>query len=150
MRKLDLALLLMAFSTLVAADVTVKEPWARGTVVGQTASGAFMELTASENAALLEASSPVAGVVEVHEMSLDNGVMKMRAVPRLDLPAGKPVTLRPGGYHIMLMDLKKQLKKGESVPLTLRIEGKDKKLSTIEVKAEVRELTAPPMLDHKH
>jgi copper(I)-binding protein len=109
-----------------------------------------MELTASENAALLEASSPVAGVVEVHEMSLDNGVMKMRAVPRLDLPAGKPVTLRPGGYHIMLMDLKKQLKKGESVPLTLRIEGKDKKLSTIEVKAEVRELTAPPMLEHKH
>jgi copper(I)-binding protein len=150
MRKLDLALLLMAFSTLAAAGVTVKEPWARGTVVGQTASGAFMELTASENAALLEASSPVAGVVEVHEMSLDNGVMKMRAVPRLDLPAGKPVTLRPGGYHIMLMDLKKQLKKGESVPLTLRIEGKDKKLSTIEVKAEVRELTAPPMLDHKH
>ncbi|MFA7281300.1 MAG: copper chaperone PCu(A)C [Sterolibacterium sp.] len=150
MRKLDLVLLLMAFSTLAVAGVTVKEPWARGTVVGQTASGAFMELTASENAALLEASSPVAGVVEVHEMSLDNGVMKMRAVPRLDLPAGKPVTLKPGGYHIMLMDLKKQLKKGESVPLTLKIEGKDKKVSSIEVKAEVRELTAPPMLEHKH
>ncbi|MBI5923402.1 MAG: copper chaperone PCu(A)C [Betaproteobacteria bacterium] len=150
MRKLDLALLLMAFSTLAAADVAVREPWARGTVVGQTASGAFMELTASESAALLEVSSPIAGVVEVHEMSLDNGVMKMRAVPRLDLPAGKSVTLRPGGYHIMLMDLKKQLKKGESVPLTLKIEGKDKKVSSIEVKAEVRELTTPPMLEHKH
>lgn len=141
----------MAFSALAAADVTVKEPWVRSTVVGQTASGAFMELTSSESATLLEATSPVAGVVEVHEMSLDNGVMKMRAVPRLDLPAGKPVTLRPGGYHIMLMDLKKQLKKGDSLPLKLKIEGKDKKVSTIDVKAEVRDLTEPPMLhEHKH
>ena len=81
---------------------------------------------------------------------MDNGVMKMRAMSRLDLPAGKAVTLKPGSYHIMLMDLKQPLKKGDSVPLTLKVEGKDKKLSTLEVKAEVRELTAPPVMDHKH
>jgi len=150
MRKTDLALLLIVFNTLAWADVTVKDPWARGTVAGQTASGAFLELQSSENATLIGVSSPVAGVVEVHEMSMDNGVMKMRAIPRLDLPAGKTVALKPGGYHIMLMDLKKPLKKGESVPLTLKVEGKDKKLGTLEVQAEIRELTQPPMHEHKH
>ena len=151
MRKTELAFaLLLVFNTLAWADVTVKDPWARGTVVGQTASGAFLELQSSENAALIDVSSPVAGVVEVHEMSMDNGVMKMRALPKLDLPAGKAVALKPGGYHIMLMDLKKPMLKGETIPLTLKIEGKDKKVSTIEVKAEVRELTAPPIMEHKH
>jgi len=133
-----------------AQGVTAKDAWVRGTVAGQTATGAFLELKASEHAALLSVSSPIAGTVEVHEMSMDKGVMKMRAISRLDLPAGKAVALKPGSYHIMLMDLKQALKKGDSVPLTLKIEGKDKKLSTLEVKAEVRELTAPPMMDHKH
>jgi hypothetical protein len=148
--KTVLVLLLMAINTLAWAEVTVKNPWARGTVVGQTASGAFLELQSSDNATLVGAASPVAGVVEVHEMSMDNGVMKMRAIPRLDLPAGKTVALKPGGYHIMLMDLKKPLKKGESLPLTLKFEGQNKKTSTIEVKAEVRDLTEPPMHEHKH
>ena len=150
MSKISFAFVLLTFSTLTLADVSVSDAWVRGTVAGQTATGAFMELKASENAALLSVSSPVAGTVEVHEMSMDNGVMKMRAMPRLDLPAGKAVTLKPGSYHIMLMDLKQPLKKGDSVPLTLKVEGKDKKLSTLEVKAEVRELTAPPVMDHKH
>lgn len=133
-----------------AQGVSVSDAWVRGTVAGQMATGAFMELKASENAALLSASSPVAGVVEVHEMTMDKGVMKMRAMPRLELPAGKSVALKPGSYHIMLMDLKQPLKKGDSVPLTLKVEGRDKKLSTLEVKAEVRDLTTPPMMEHKH
>lgn len=133
-----------------AQSVTAKDAWVRGTVAGQMATGAFMELKASENAALLSVSSPVAGTVEVHEMSMDKGVMKMRAVPKLELPAGKAITLKPGGYHIMLMDLKQPLKKGDSVPLTLKVESKDKKLSTLDVKAEVRDLTAPPAMEHKH
>ena len=150
MRKTGVALALMIIGSLAWADVAVKDPWVRGTVAGQTATGAFMELQASDDARLMGVSSPAAGIVEVHEMSMDNGVMKMRALPKLDLPAGKAVALKPGGYHIMLMDLKRPLLKGESVPLTLKVEGKDKKLSTIEVKAEVRELTAPPMMDHQH
>ena len=148
MRKTDLAVLLTVFNTLAWAEVTVKNPWARGTVAGQTASGAFLELQSSADATLIGVASPAAGVVEVHEMRMDNGVMKMRAIPRLDLPAGKTVALKPGGYHIMLMDLRKPLTKGEILPLTLKVEGKDKKLVSVEVKAAVRELTEPPMHEH--
>lgn len=153
--QLTAALLTLASATAVAADVDVKTPWVRGTVSGQQATGAFMEITSKSGAAIIGASSPVAGVTEVHEMKMDGGVMKMRAVARLDLPAGKPVKLQPGGYHVMLMDLKQPLKKGDLVPLTLKFEGKDKSVETIEVKAEVRDLTtaAPPAAaahDHKH
>ncbi len=153
--QLTAALLTLASATAVAADVDVKTPWVRGTVSGQQATGAFMEITSKSGAAIIGASSPVAGVTEVHEMKMDGGVMKMRAVARLDLPAGKPVKLQPGGYHVMLMDLKQPLKKGDLVPLTLKFEGKDKSVETIEVKAEVRDLTttAPPATaahDHKH
>jgi copper(I)-binding protein len=101
------------------AQVTVKDPWVRATVSQQKATGAFMQLTAAQDSRLIEAKSPVAGVVEVHEMSMEKDVMKMRAVPSLDLPAGKMVELKPGGYHVMLMDLKQQMKEGDTVPLTL-------------------------------
>lgn len=133
-----------------AQVVIVKDAWVRGTVAEQTATAAFMTLTASENAVLVGVSSPVAGLAEVHEMSMDDGIMKMRALPRLVLPAGKSVALTRGGYHVMLMDLKRTLSKGDIVPLLLKVEGKDKMLSTLEVKAEVRELTAPPPMEHKH
>jgi copper(I)-binding protein len=122
-----------------AQQVNITGAWARPTVAGQTSSAAYMELTANENATLLGVSSPLAGIAEVHEMSMDNGVMKMRARPRLDLPAGKIVVLKPGGYHIMLMELKQPLRKGDRVPLTLKIEGGDKKLNSLEVNAEVRD-----------
>ena len=149
--KIASVLLLATLSTFaLAQNVEVKDAWARSSVQGQKATGAFMKLIAKEDVRLVAAFSPAAGVVEVHEMSMDNGVMKMRALPKLDLPAGKAVALKPGGYHIMLMDLKKPMLKGETIPLTLKIEGKDKKVSTIEVKAEVRELTAPPIMEHKH
>lgn len=150
MRRLAVLAGLVLFASRVLAEVSVSDAWVRATVTGQSATGAFMTLTAGENAALVGASSSVAGVVEVHEMSMDNGVMKMRAVPRLDLPAGKGVALKPGGYHIMLMDLKRPLNNGESLPLVLKLEGKDKKITTLEVKAEVRALTTPPAMEHKH
>ncbi len=146
------ALLILASGTSLAADVDVKEPWVRGTVTGQQATGAFMEVTSKEGAAIISASSPVAGVTEIHEMKMDGSMMKMRAIARLDLPAGKPVKLAPGGYHVMLMDLKQPLKKGDLVPLTLKLEGKNKSIKTVEIKAEVRDLTAatPATSDHKH
>ena len=125
------------------AQTIVKDPWVRGTVASQKASGAFMHITSAAGGKLVAASSPVAGVVEVHEMAMDGNVMKMRAVPSLDLPAGKTVQLKPGGYHVMLMDLKQQLKPGETVPLTLTIEGKDGKRETVEVKAPIKPLATP-------
>lgn len=133
-----------------AQEITVKEPWVRGTVKAQKATGAFMELTSKDGAALVGASSPVAGVVEVHEMAMENNVMKMRAIPKLDLPAGKAVPLKPGGYHIMLMDLKQQIKKGDAVPITLKVEGKDKSVNTVDVKAEVRDLASSSEPTHKY
>ena len=150
MRKTALVLALMFFGAAAQADVTVKESWVRGTTPAQKATGAFMEITSSEAASLLSASSPVAGVVEIHTMKMEDGVMKMRAIPKLDLPAGKGVKLAPGGNHVMLMDLKQQMKKGDVVPITLKIEGKDKKVQMLEVKAEVRDLAAPATMDHGH
>lgn len=104
----------------LAQTVEVKGAWARATVQGQKASGAFMQLTAKDKAQLVSVSSPVAGVAEVHEMKMDGDVMKMRAVQGgLELPAGKAVDLKPGGFHVMLMDLKTPLVKDTTVPLTL-------------------------------
>ncbi len=141
MKRITLAALIFAAFP-VMAQVTVKDPWVRATVSAQKATGAFMQITSAQDARLVEASSPVAGVVEVHEMVMEKDVMKMRAVKGLDLPAGKTVELKPGGYHVMLMDLKQQMKEGTTVPVTLVVEGKDKKRSTIEIKAPVKPLTS--------
>ena len=78
-----------------------------------------MKITAKAGTQLIGVSSPVAGVGEVHEMKMDGDIMKMRAMPALDLPSGKTVELKPGGYHLMLMDLKQPLLKDSKVPLTL-------------------------------
>jgi hypothetical protein len=132
-----------------AAQVTVTDPWVRGTVAGQMATGAFMKLQSAKDARLIEASSPVAGVVEIHEMAMENNVMRMRAVNALALPAGRAVELKPGGYHVMLMDLKQQMKEGEVVPVTLVVESAGKR-ETIEVKAAVRAPTARNDMMKKH
>lgn len=144
-----LASLLLAGSAF--AQVNVADPWVRGTVPTQKATGAFMKLTAAQGGRLVAASSPIAGVVEIHEMTMENNVMKMRAITGLDLPAGRAVELKPGGYHVMLMDLKQALKDGEMVPITLVVEDADKRRQTIEIKAPVRPLKdAGGHGDHKH
>jgi copper(I)-binding protein len=104
---------------LAQTPVKVESAWARATVQGQKATGAFMKLTAPQATRLVSVSTPVAGVAEIHEMKMDGGVMKMRAMPVLDLPANQPVELKPGSYHLMLMDLKAPLMKDSSVALTL-------------------------------
>nr|WP_316642431.1 copper chaperone PCu(A)C [uncultured Roseateles sp.] len=126
-----------------SAQVTVNNAWVRATVAQQKATGAFMQLTAAKDTRLVSVSTSLTAMAEVHEMAMDNNVMKMRHIPALDLPAGKAVELKPGGYHVMLMDLKQQVKAGDSVPLTLVFEDKAGKRETVEVKAEVRALGAP-------
>jgi periplasmic copper chaperone A len=130
------------------AQTSVTDAWVRGTVAGQKATGVFMQIRSTSGGALVSASSPVAGIVEIHEMAMDNNVMRMRAIPKLDLPANRPVDLKPGGYHVMLMDLKQPLAKGQTVPVTLKVQGADGKTETIEVRAEVRDLTAQPASGH--
>ncbi|MFM8756644.1 MAG: copper chaperone PCu(A)C [Limnohabitans sp.] len=136
------ALWAVLVSTNVQAQIIIKDAWVRATVAQQKATGAFMQLQSAQDAKLVAAQSPVAGVVEVHEMAMDGGVMKMRAVPSLALPAGKAVELKPGGYHIMLMDLKAQVKDGDTVPVTLVVEGQDGKRQTHELQAVARRLAA--------
>lgn len=116
----------------------VDDPWVRATVAPQKATGAFMQLTSVKAAKVVAVSSPVAAMVEIHEMKMDDGVMKMRAVEALPLPAGQAVALKPGSYHVMLMGLKAPIKAGETVPLTLTVEGEDKQRTTVEIKAEAR------------
>ena len=113
------AALLAAPAWAQTAAVKVEGAWARASVQGQKATGAFMRLTAKDGARLVRAESPAAGLAEVHEMKMAGDGMKMRAMPALDLPAGKTVELKPGSYHIMLLDLKAPLAKGSAVPLTL-------------------------------
>lgn len=122
--KTFLSILALSLGTAAAAETTVQveDPWVRGTVTGQPATGAFMRLTPSAHTRLVAARSPVAGVVEIHEMAMDDNVMKMRQIPGLDLAAGRTMDLKPGGYHVMLMSLKQALKGGQTVPLTLVFE----------------------------
>lgn len=150
MRRFVTAALLALITAPVMADITVKDPWVRATVPQQKATGAFMQITAPKAARLVEASSPVAGVTEIHEMTMDNDIMRMRAIPGIDLPAGKAVELKPGGYHVMLMDLKAPITEGQDVPVTLVIEGADKKRETVVIKATARALGARGAMDHKH
>jgi len=141
--KVLTAILLLASGALHAQTVEVKDAWARSTVPGQHGTGAFMSITSSTPARLVGASSPVAGVVEVHEMKMEGDIMKMRAVPVLDLPAGKTVQLKPGGFHVMLMDLKQPLPKDSKVPLTLRF--KDEKGSESQLELMVPVSTVAPV-----
>lgn len=125
-----------------SAHTTVQDAWVRGTVAEQKATGAFMSITSAHGGKLVGVSSPAAGVVELHEMAMSGNVMKMHAIPELALPAGKTVELKPGGYHVMMMDLKQPMTDGTIVPLKLVVEDKDGKRETIEVKAPVKPLGA--------
>jgi periplasmic copper chaperone A len=150
MRSLSIGTAAIALAAAACAQTTVTAPWVRATVAQQKASGAFMQLSSAGGARLVGASSPVAGVVEIHEMSMQGNVMTMRAVPALELPAGQRVELKPGGFHMMLMDLKQQLKPGDTVALSLVLVGADGKRETIDLKAPVQPLAAPPMEHGKH
>jgi copper(I)-binding protein len=142
MNKMILGVLVSsAVATSLHAEVTVKEPWVRATVSTQKATGAFMTLTSDRDVRLVSAQSPVAGVVELHEMSMEGNVMKMRALPHgLDLQAGKAVDLKPGGYHFMLLDLKQPVSEGGTVPINLTMEDKTGKREFVKINAMVRPL----------
>ena len=134
-----------------AQNVSVQSAWARATVQGQKATGAFMTLTAKADTRLVGVSTSVAGVAEVHEMKMDNNVMQMRALPDgLPLPAGKPVALQPGGFHVMLMDLKLPLQKDTTIPLTLRFKDAKGAESSLDIKVPVSQVAPGGGKEHKH
>ena len=118
------SLILLSFLALPAwAQVNVEKPWTRATPPGAKVGAGFMQLrNAGAADRVVGASSPVAGRVEMHVTMREGDVMKMREVTAFEVPAGGTFELKPGGAHLMLMDLKRPLKKGEKVPLTLKLE----------------------------
>jgi copper(I)-binding protein len=131
-----------AFAQAPAPAVKVEGAWARATVAGQQGTGAFMSLTAPSALKLVGVSSPVAGVAELHEMKMEGDIMRMRSVPAIELPAGTSVQLKPGGFHVMLMDLKVPLRKDTQVPLTLVLQNAQGQTSQVQVSVPVM-LSAP-------
>lgn len=131
-----------AMSVTAHAQVAIKDAWVRATVGPQKVTGAFMQITATQDAKLVAVQSGAAKKVELHTMEMDKDVMRMREIESLELPAGKAVELKPGSYHIMLIDLNKPVKEGDTVAITLVIENKDKKRENIEVKATAKSLTS--------
>ena len=134
----------VAFAQIPNAAVQISGAWVRSTVPGQMGTGAFMKITAKNGAKLVGVSSPVAGVGEVHEMKMEGDIMKMRAIPALELPAGKAVELKPGGYHVMLMDLKQPLLKDTKVPVTLMFKDAKGVQSKLELTLPVSNVAPKP------
>jgi len=137
-RKVTAFILGMGASLTAYAGVTVTDAWVKATAPGQTTAAAYLQIKSDTAAKLVSVTSPAAKLAQIHEMKMSGNVMQMRAIDSLDLPAGKTVELKPGGYHIMLSQLAQPLKEGTTVPLTLTVEGADKKQQTVEVKAAVR------------
>ncbi|MBD8753980.1 copper chaperone PCu(A)C [Pseudomonas coleopterorum] len=137
----------LSLSGYAMAQTTVEDAWARATVPGQPATGAFMTLTADSDSTLLSVQSPAAKDTQIHQSTMKGDVMSMLPVDEVSLPAGEPVVFDANGYHVMLMGLVKQVKEGDAVPLTLKIKNAQGKEETLEVNAVARALNAP---DHAH
>jgi copper(I)-binding protein len=132
------ALALLSHSAV--AQVNVSEAWVRATVAQQKSTGAFFKITAATPVRLVGVTSPLAATVELHETKMQGNVMQMRAIAGLDLPAGTPVELKPGSYHLMLLNLRQPLIEGETVPLVLSLERAGQPPETVTVNAKVRAL----------
>ena len=116
--------------------------WIRATAPGQDQAGADLSITSKQSATLIGASSPACKEVQLHTMTMEGGMMRMREVKSIELPAGKQVNLRDSGYHLMMIGLKAPLKEGEMVPFTLNIRVGKQRVVKIKAMAEVKPLTA--------
>ena len=134
------------------SGVRIADAWVRAPAPGQKTAGAYVEVTSDRDAAIIAAGSPAAARVEMHSSTTEGGVMRMRALPRIELPAGKTVKLAPGGIHLMLIDVKQPLRVGDKVPLTLSVQptgsAAGMSLTTLQLEAEVR--AAGSAESHKH
>lgn len=124
-----------------AAEVNITDAWARATAPGQKNGSVALVITSQKEARLIAVSSKASSSAEIHTMSMDNGVMKMRQLEYLPLPAMQSVSLGPGGDHLMLFGLKKPLVEGSQVPLSLTVRFSDNRTENINIKATVRPLT---------
>lgn len=124
-----LALICLLTACEVNNSVAVIDVWARASMPGQSVGAAYMTLISAQDTTFVRAETPIASSVEIHSMTMANGVMKMRMLAEMPLTAGKPEKLAPGGFHLMLFDLKKQLKAGEQIDLTLTFKDNSGKIT---------------------
>jgi len=138
----------LALPAAAQTSVKVDQPWARATAPQQTVGGAYLTLTSPTPDRLIGASSPIAARTALHEMQMDGTTMRMRPTPEgLPLPPGQAVALTPGGYHLMLMDLKQPLVVGQTFPLQLRFDH----AAPLDVVVTVRPIGARgPAMMHEH
>jgi copper(I)-binding protein len=121
-----------------AEPVQISHAWARATAPGQEVGAAYMALKSDTDTTLTEITSPAADSIEIHKMQMDKGVMQMQMLEKLALPAGKTVKLEPGGFHLMLFDLKAPLQAGKRMTLKLQFRDKSGKSHTQEVTAPIK------------
>lgn len=138
MKNILSAFALLAITTSALAEVTISQAWVRSTAPGQPVGAAYMQLVSDSDTVLVGASSPVANTVEMHEMSMNGDVMKMRQLKQIALKAGQKVTLEPGGSHLMLIDVKHQIKPDEIVPIQLEFKDKSGKTSSVDLKVKAQ------------
>jgi copper(I)-binding protein len=145
LKKIGLPLLSVMFiaSILISAcskqdSIEIKNQWVRASNDGQDVSAAYMTIVSNEDTSLIAIDSDVADVIEIHIMSMENGVMKMRMLDTFDLIAGKPTELSPGGFHLMLFDLKKPLAAGKEAHFTLHFKNKAGQEKTISVTSPIK------------
>jgi copper(I)-binding protein len=138
----------LAAPVAAAQSVTVTNAWARATAPGQKTAGVYLELKSDSNAAVVAVGSPLAATAELHSMTMQEGVMRMRPLPRIDLPAGQTVRLAPNGMHVMLVGLKRDLKPGNKLPIVLSIQASGMALTTLKLEAEVRGLDGSAPHNH--
>jgi len=144
MKKFILAMLLSACASTALAQIEVRDAWIRATVPSAKTSGLYLQITSKQDAQLVAVRSSAAGVAEIHQMKMEGQMMRMHAVDGIELPAGQTINLAAGGYHIMLMDLKRQLKEGETVPVTLVFRKQSKGSDTVALEVAVKPLTYNP------
>lgn len=139
-------------ATLAHAELKISDAWVKPTVPGQPVAAAYMKLTSDQNVDLVEALSPVADKTEIHSMSMDGNIMRMKRLDRLQLKAGKVIELKPGGFHLMLIGLNHQIKEGEIVPVSLVTtdERGNKVTITIKAIAAAPKTTEPASDVHMH
>ena len=137
---LAIGLMASVFMTPSSAQQTATTPtisgiWVKTTVPGGTVSAAYMQIKSAMPLKLVKAESSAAGIVEIHSMKMKDGVMEMKALDALDVPPATIVELKPGGTHVMLMDVKKPIVKGDKVPLVLTFEGAGKRQVVVKLVA---------------
>jgi copper(I)-binding protein len=118
-------------------EINITDHWVRATAEGQDVGAAYMTITSASDNSLVKVESSVSDSVEIHSMSMENGVMKMRMLEQIDLKANTPNKLAPGGFHLMLFDLKKPLKAGQNVSFTLHFKNQAGKESIVTVSSPI-------------